>query len=48
MEKKVILADAGEEFRALLRQTVEKTGEFQVVGTTGRHGAAASGGRAKA
>ena len=35
MEKKVILADAGEEFRALLRQTVEKTGEFQVVGTTG-------------
>ena len=35
MEKKVILADTGEEFRALLRQTVEKTGEFQVVGTTG-------------
>ena len=35
MEKKVILADTGEEFRGMLRQTVEKTGEFQVVGATG-------------
>lgn len=31
----VILADANEEFRTMLQQTIEKTGEFDVVGTTG-------------
>ena len=31
----VILADANAEFRAMLQQTIEKTGEFDVVGTTG-------------
>lgn len=37
MENKttVILADANEEFRAMLQQTIEKTGEFDVVGTVG-------------
>lgn len=37
MENKVtvILADANEEFRMLMKQTVESTGEFQVVGSTG-------------
>ena len=37
MEKKtrVILADANEEFRELLRGSIEKTGEFEVVGTAG-------------
>ena len=32
---KVILADANEEFRILLEDTIEKTGEFTVVGSTG-------------
>ena len=32
---KVILADANEEFRILLEDTIEKTGEFNVVGSTG-------------
>ena len=32
---KVILADANEEFRILLEDTIEKTGEFSVVGSTG-------------
>jgi len=31
----VILADANEEFRSMLQQTIEKTGEFDVVGITG-------------
>lgn len=31
----VVLADANDEFRAMLRDTVEKTGEFTVVGTAG-------------
>lgn len=37
MEKrmKVLLVDANEEFRMLLRQTIEKTGEFDVVGSAG-------------
>ena len=37
MENKttVILADANEEFRTMLQQTIEKTGEFCVVGTAG-------------
>ncbi|MEG1682441.1 MAG: sporulation transcription factor Spo0A [Oscillospiraceae bacterium] len=35
MEIKVILADANEEFRALLQKTIESTGEFTVVGSTG-------------
>lgn len=32
---KVVLADAGEEFRLLLKQTIEDTGEFKVIGCTG-------------
>jgi two-component system response regulator (stage 0 sporulation protein A) len=32
---KVLLADANEEFRALLQRTIEDTGEFEVVGSTG-------------
>jgi len=32
---KVILADANEEFRILLEDTIDKTGEFTVVGSTG-------------
>ena len=32
---KVVLADANEEFRMLLQETVEKTGEFTVVGSCG-------------
>jgi two-component system response regulator (stage 0 sporulation protein A) len=32
---KVVLADANEEFRMLLQQTIEATGEFEVVGSTG-------------
>lgn len=32
---KVILADAGEEFRLLLKQAIEDTGEFEVIGCTG-------------
>ena len=32
---KVVLADANEEFRTMLQQTIEKTGEFEVVGATG-------------
>ena len=32
---KVLLADANEEFRALLAGAIEKTGEFTVVGSTG-------------
>lgn len=37
MESKtpVILADAGEEFRLLLKQAIEDTGEFEVLGCTG-------------
>lgn len=31
----VVLADAGEEFRLLLKQTIEDTGEFEVIGCTG-------------
>ena len=34
-EVRVILADASEEFRILLKDTIEETGEFQVVGSTG-------------
>ncbi len=34
-EARVILADASEEFRILLEKTVESTGEFRVVGSTG-------------
>ena len=32
---KVLLADSSEEFRLLLRHTLEETGEFQIVGDTG-------------
>ena len=32
---KVILADSSEEFRVLLRQTIEETDEFEVAGDTG-------------
>ena len=32
---KILLADNSEEFRLLLRRTLEDTGEFQVVGDTG-------------
>ena len=32
---KILLADNSEEFRLLLRRTLEETGEFQVVGDTG-------------
>ena len=32
---KVLLADANEEFRALLAGAIGKTGEFTVVGSTG-------------
>lgn len=32
---KILLADSSEEFRLLLRRTLEETGEFQVVGETG-------------
>jgi two-component system response regulator (stage 0 sporulation protein A) len=32
---KVFLADSSEEFRMLLRQTIEATGEFEVVGDSG-------------
>ena len=37
MEKlmKVVIADANEEFRAILKETIEKTGEFCVVGSAG-------------
>ena len=31
----VLLADANEEFREMLREYIEKTGEFRVVGSTG-------------
>ena len=31
----VVLADVNEEFRTMLQQTIEKTGEFDVVGSTG-------------
>ena len=31
----VLLADAGADFRLLLREALERTGEFQVVGETG-------------
>jgi len=34
-EVRVLLADASEEFRILLKDTIEETGEFQVVGGTG-------------
>ena len=34
-EVRVILADASEEFRILLKDTIEETGEFCVVGSTG-------------
>ena len=33
MEKKVVLADASEEYRELLRNAMESTGEFTVVGS---------------
>ena len=33
--KTVLLADANEEFRSMLREVIEKTGEFAVVGSTG-------------
>ena len=32
---KILLADSSEEFRLLLRRTLEETGEFQIVGDTG-------------
>ena len=32
---KILLADSSEEFRLLLKQTLEETGEFQIVGDTG-------------
>ena len=32
---RVVLADANEEFRAVLKETIEKTGEFCVVGSAG-------------
>ena len=31
----VVLADASEEYRMMLKKTVESTGEFQVIGSTG-------------
>ena len=31
----VVLADASEEYRIMLKKTVESTGEFQVIGSTG-------------
>ena len=34
-EVRVLLADASEEYRILLKDTIEETGEFQVVGSTG-------------
>ena len=34
-EVRVILADASEEFRILMKDTIEETGEFCVVGSTG-------------
>ena len=34
-EVRVILADASEEFRILLKDTIEETGEFSVVGSAG-------------
>ena len=34
-EVRVILADASEEFRILLKDSIEETGEFRVVGSTG-------------
>ena len=34
-EVRVILADANEEFRILLKDSIEETGEFQVVGSAG-------------
>ena len=34
-EVRVLLADASEEYRILLTDTMEETGEFQVVGSTG-------------
>ena len=33
--KTVLLADANEEFRSMLREVIEKTEEFAVVGSTG-------------
>ena len=35
---KVVLADANENFRTMLQQTIENTGEFYVAGSA-RHGA---------
>ena len=35
MISKILLADSSEEFRLLLRHTLEDTGEFQIVGDTG-------------
>ena len=35
MEKKVVLADANETYREILQKTIEETGEFVVVGSTG-------------
>ena len=32
---KVVLADANEEFRMMLQQTIESEGEFDVVGSAG-------------
>ena len=34
-QARVLLADASEEFRILLQQTIEDTGEFEVVGSVG-------------
>ena len=31
----VVLADASEEYRMMLKKTMETTGEFQVLGSTG-------------
>ena len=33
--RSVLLADANEEFRGMLREVIEKTEEFAVVGSTG-------------
>ncbi|MBU5626426.1 sporulation transcription factor Spo0A [Oscillibacter sp. MSJ-2] len=35
MEKKVVLADASEEYRALMQSAIENSGEFSVVGSAG-------------
>ena len=34
----VVIADASEEYRTILKKTMESTGEFQVVGSAGSGG----------